>query len=429
MECFFYPTSTPTVEPPIMSLGLSTDNGHDFTIFQRLYQSGFGFRTPNSSTTGLRQSVVNTLPLNTWCHIALTRSTNWAYLYSNGIAVLSTNTVNHTYNENKRLLLYQTPTLDSENGQGNINSARVVVGQALYTGNFTPPTQQLTTSNVGTTGANVATSLTGTVAFLGGTRNSLIDAGPSALPLTISGSPTISINVPSTFTPLIGINCNAPQFALDVNGTANFNGAVTMSNIPANNIMINTANQIILLANGLPTANPYLFAQAASNRIRIGSFQNVWMPFTINEGGGNVGIATTGPGYALDVTGQVRATVGFVSPSDQRAKQNIVSADTSICYSTMQGIDLKYFQWNSTIQSTCKLLENHQLGFIAQEIKQVFPNSITLTSSYGYNDFHSMDTSQLNAMHYGATKKLMDLVEQQGSTLHGMQQELSTLRG
>jgi hypothetical protein len=40
-----------------------------------------------------------------------------------------------------------------------------------------------------------------------------------------------------------------------------------------------------------------------------------------------------------------------------------------------------------------------------------------------------MDISQLNAMHFGATKKLMELVEQQGSTLHGIQKELSTLRG
>jgi hypothetical protein len=40
-----------------------------------------------------------------------------------------------------------------------------------------------------------------------------------------------------------------------------------------------------------------------------------------------------------------------------------------------------------------------------------------------------METTQINAMHYGATKKLMELVEQQGSTIQGIQKELSTLRG
>jgi len=49
---------------------------------------------------------------------------------------------------------------------GYISNFRYTVGQALYRGNFTPPTTQLTTTSVGTTGPNVATTITGEVKVL-----------------------------------------------------------------------------------------------------------------------------------------------------------------------------------------------------------------------------------------------------------------------
>ena len=142
----------------------------------------------------------------------------------------------------------------------------------------------------------------------------------------------------------------------------------------------------------------------------------------------SLGINCNAPQYALDVNGIVRAS-GYIGFSDQRVKQAIENADLSCCYSTMQGINLKYFQWDPSFQSSCCIQDNHRLGFLAQDIKEVFPNSVFIRSNYGFNDFHSLETEQLEAMHFGATKKLMELVEQLGSTLQGTREELSTLRG
>ena len=49
---------------------------------------------------------------------------------------------------------------------GYVSNFRVVTGQVLYTGDFNPPLQALTTTTVGTTGPNVATSISGAVPIL-----------------------------------------------------------------------------------------------------------------------------------------------------------------------------------------------------------------------------------------------------------------------
>jgi len=140
-----------------------------------------------------------------------------------------------------------------------------------------------------------------------------------------------------------------------------------------------------------------------------------------------VGIGCNTPGWNLDVVGNIHVSGQYFDNSDQRVKENIVNADVSICYSTMKEINLKYFQWNSNFQSTSIIRDSHQLGFLAQEIKQVFPNSVYISSNYGYDDFHGLEMKQINAMHYGATKKLMEIVEQQGSTIKGIQCQLQRI--
>jgi hypothetical protein len=477
MECFFYPTATPANWGTIMSLATTSAQGHEFRITQRFGSAGLGFLFPSTGTTDGNISLLatSTLGLNTWYHLALTRSTNWAYLYSNGTAVLSTNLVGHTYNENKQLFLYNNPYND-DRGQGYINSARVVLGQILYSGNFIPPTQQLSTSRVGAYGFNVVPFITGTVAFLGGTVSTLTDAGPSALALTVSGSPRSGTTVPTTFTGSIGINCNTPQFALDMNGSANIYGNLFLGRGVNAPILANGYNTI-----GLSGGNSFGYMYGAYGSLGDGihlsyNYINcnlgVGIPsyatpdlrgYIPNVGGGTsqldlqygqiqfktgaintapstlmtltttgLGIGTVTPTVQLDLStdgARKLTTTTWTTGSDQRIKKHISSANLELCYSTLKQIDLKYFEWDRSIPQLSTVQDRHSLGFIAQEIKSIFPNAVTFDSNMGYSDFHSLNVDQLYKMHYGATKKLMELVEQQGSTICGIQRELSTLRG
>jgi hypothetical protein len=46
---------------------------------------------------------------------------------------------------------------------------------------------------------------------------------------------------------------------------------------------------------------------------------------------------------------------------------------------------------------------------------------------HGYDDFHAMESGQLNAMHFGATKKLMSVVETQSTQIAHLLADNSTL--
>jgi len=111
--------------------------------------------------------------INTWYHVAWVRYNNTMYFYINGTQVGS---VAFTVNVGTGTNTY----IGSETGQGAyfdgyISNIRVIKNQALYTGAFTPATATLTSTTVGTSGANVAASITGTVSLLMLQNNRFLD--------------------------------------------------------------------------------------------------------------------------------------------------------------------------------------------------------------------------------------------------------------
>ena len=97
--------------------------------------------------------------------------------------------------------------------------------------------------------------------------------------------------------------------------------------------------------------------------------------------------------------------------SDRRIKENIEKASYDKCFDTINKLELYRFNYIKELNSINK--DKTQLGYIAQEVNDVFPKAV---SSYEFNntmlsipDLLSIDIAQINYSLYGAVKKLIEI--------------------
>lgn len=122
----------------------------------------------------------------------------------------------------------------------------------------------------------------------------------------------------------------------------------------------------------------------------------------LNTGSLGIGIIPT-TSYQLDLStdgARKAATSTWTTGSDERIKQNIVSANLARCAEIVDALDLKYFKWKDDMSSQDK----HSLGWIAQEVQEFFPKSVDVSPAHGIDDFHSLNSDQLIKVLYGAIK-------------------------
>lgn len=98
-------------------------------------------------------------------------------------------------------------------------------------------------------------------------------------------------------------------------------------------------------------------------------------------------------------------TTTWFTSSDQRVKTNIVPVSLSICYSTIAGLPLKRFTWDSSvIHDVC---DRTVCGFIAQDIENIMPSLVTKVEYNEIPDFRIMSFDQIQKLNIGATQQLM----------------------
>lgn len=148
-----------------------------------------------------------------------------------------------------------------------------------------------------------------------------------------------------------------------------------------------------------------------------------------NQNLGNIGINTTFPEYSLDIaTGNARKPIGtnWVTASDARVKKDIETVDLVSCAKLVSEIPLRTYSFTDKFQEKTGIKPQTYYGFIAQEVKQVLPNSVSYTKEHGLDDFHSLDTDQIFKLEFGATQYLLSAVqklEAQISTLEYSRQK------
>ena len=159
---------------------------------------GFGFYISSvnnltfGTTSGDYIGGSTTLIVNTWYHVAISRSGTTTYqMFLNGVQEGSTYATSQNFTNS-------TPRIgNGANGffNGFIQDLRVIKGQGIYTGTFNVPTASLTTSTVGATGSGAAGSISGTVSLLVCQSPLYTDISSNNFIPIISGSPKPDIYI------------------------------------------------------------------------------------------------------------------------------------------------------------------------------------------------------------------------------------------
>ena len=149
---------------------------------------------------------------------------------------------------------------------------------------------------------------------------------------------------------------------------------------------------------------------------------------------GNVGIGTKNPQYSLHVNGNIFTTEGayitssqtsWTTLSDRRIKTNIAKASYEKCLESVKNIELYRFNFKDDIVNTN---DRNQLGFIAQEIQNVYPKAVEANqiNNSDIDGLLSLDTTQIDYSLYGAVKYLIEKVEYYEKKLASYESNLIT---
>ena len=180
--------------------------------------AGLSFYFDSSNRLVIDNGVTGTTPVgsvlaNTWTHVAAVRTSGNTQLYINGVATGAVITQAPSVAQ----FFYVGRAGTAVNYMnGYLSNVRIVKGQALASGSFTPPTSPLTTTTVGWTGANAATTLTGSVSLLTCQSNRFVENSSNGFSLTANGTP--SVQAFSPFAPSI------PYSTSVVGGSGYFDG-------------------------------------------------------------------------------------------------------------------------------------------------------------------------------------------------------------
>jgi hypothetical protein len=176
---------------------------------------------------------------------------------------------------------------------------------------------------------------------------------------------------------------------------------------------------------GISGSGQYMTANVSTGGVYT-SVIPTYFPAGITVSAVSIGQTYSTSTYALQLATDSAAkptTTTWTISSDARIKTDIESADIDICYSTIRALNLKYFEWDSNIYSDAK--DRHVLGFIAQEVKAVFPKSVNIHDTFcigqsTLTNFHTLNVSQIQNTNIGAVKRLMEIVGNQEVTLSSL---------
>jgi hypothetical protein len=257
------------------------------------------------------------------------------------------------------------------------------------------------------------------------------NSGANNLNLTLENAAVFSTNGGNT-----GINCTNPSQNLEVGGYARVRGLATNNNTYTNGgefaIKAVDATNDPSMTFHSQTGVRQGYIQFGDNfaRIRSEVANSIFYIGTnssddlILAANGNLGIGIN-PTFQLQLQLNSAAkptSTAWTVASDVRLKENIALADTSRCLEIVKTLPLKRYTWKDNIYNEVQVKDRTKIGWIAQDVQQVFPKGVTQApmtfSPTGLSadnivieDCLSLDADQIYATLYGAVQELIKRLE------------------
>ena len=153
VEAWIRPTNATQTDPSMVSLWNFPQGRRSWGIFGNTGGSPSSYNGAVRGTVSpdgqfaTRTEITGTLTLNSWNHVAFTRSGNTLYFFINGNSQGTASYTGSVYSNTQDSVMVGAmgnPSDPRNDFNGKISNVRVIKGTALYTSNFTSPTAPLT---------------------------------------------------------------------------------------------------------------------------------------------------------------------------------------------------------------------------------------------------------------------------------------------
>jgi hypothetical protein len=242
----------------------------------------------------------------------------------------------------------------------------------------------------------------------------------------------------------------SPSFTGTVNSTGPFMGAdlatftrnrQSISLAPSTGTdasyinMANVGGRGLLGVEGNLSSGPILLNGDIAYATALGTVTPTPLQFGTNglvnmtiASGGAVGIAITVPSYTLHVNGSVAGSGPYNNLSDARLKKNIVPLVGGMAL--LSQLEPVRFDWRAkeerAVGKDLNLSEGHQVGFLAQNVRKVLPEAVSVAS--GRDAIMSVAESKIVPVLVSAVQELKAANDTQASEIARLESQLLDLQ-
>ena len=146
------------------------------------------------------------------------------------------------------------------------------------------------------------------------------------------------------------------------------------------------------------------------------------LTFDTYDGNVGIGTGTTYPSYKLQVNGSVAGVGPYTDTSDARYKTNVATIQDALeLVERLRGVR---YDWRRTEFPSLNFASGRQLGFIAQEVKAVLPEAVSVDK----DGIHSVAYSRVIPVLVEAVKEQQQQLRARDEQLGALQRELAELK-